>query len=505
ELLELMGMPVLRAEGEAEALCAQLDREGWVDACLTTDSDAFLHGAKCVIKCLRVDCKECIIECYRASDIDTGLRLKRKHLIALALLLGCDYNTHGVPGIGLKTAVHIVHLFQEEEILDKLRELGKGNQLLLSEMDNFRTDYVESDHDAGMPVKKRPHCSHCGHPGNKVNHLKLGCDVCKDLYKEEKCVQKSRGWKCECASCMQEQRRKEQNKCLQWKTRLFNKICATDGFPNEEIVNMFIGHKTSALDLQKFVKSLSWHAPQMDFLEDFLGHHLYWHRPYTRWKILPLCSVLVLRRMAADKAEVNAPDKSWLLYNRYTPHSIERVKVRYSQSFYVLKWKHVKAESANDDWLCLKSKVFQLQKRKAKICNFQIGCDEDFHAVEVDTIKGGLFISTDEDMELVRSACPKLVENFEYEKTIKKRNGAISKPSQGREASTRKQRNITSYFKATKGLATSKARVIMLTVGNNQDGNTRANLNLRVPLEKPVESINAPLPFLNDPVSQVEA
>lgn len=46
-------MPILRANGEAEALCAQLNYEGHVDACITADSDAFLFGAKCVIKCFR--------------------------------------------------------------------------------------------------------------------------------------------------------------------------------------------------------------------------------------------------------------------------------------------------------------------------------------------------------------------------------------------------------------------------------------------------------------------
>lgn len=45
-------MPVLEAKGEAEALCAQLNYEGHVDACITADSDAFLFGANCVIKCI---------------------------------------------------------------------------------------------------------------------------------------------------------------------------------------------------------------------------------------------------------------------------------------------------------------------------------------------------------------------------------------------------------------------------------------------------------------------
>lgn len=46
----MLGIPVLKAKGEAEALCAQLNSEGYVDACITSDSDAFLFGAKCVIK-----------------------------------------------------------------------------------------------------------------------------------------------------------------------------------------------------------------------------------------------------------------------------------------------------------------------------------------------------------------------------------------------------------------------------------------------------------------------
>ncbi|KAL9359884.1 hypothetical protein Peur_048007 [Populus x canadensis] len=39
-----------KATGEAEALCAQLNAKGHVDACITADSDAFLFGAKFVIK-----------------------------------------------------------------------------------------------------------------------------------------------------------------------------------------------------------------------------------------------------------------------------------------------------------------------------------------------------------------------------------------------------------------------------------------------------------------------
>ncbi|KAG5553199.1 hypothetical protein RHGRI_011159 [Rhododendron griersonianum] len=49
ELLELLGMPILKAKGEAEGFCAQLNGEGQVDASIIANSDAFLFGAHCDI------------------------------------------------------------------------------------------------------------------------------------------------------------------------------------------------------------------------------------------------------------------------------------------------------------------------------------------------------------------------------------------------------------------------------------------------------------------------
>eukprot|EP01018_Ginkgo_biloba_P029984 Gb_34037 [translate_table: standard] len=138
-------MLILKVKSEVEELSAWLDREGLMDTCITTDYDAFLHGAKCVIKCLQEDCKEPIIECYRASNIDTILKLKRKHLISMVLLVGYDYNTHGILGIRLNNDMRIIHLFNEDEILIWLHELGEGNASLLSDMDTSRADKSDDD------------------------------------------------------------------------------------------------------------------------------------------------------------------------------------------------------------------------------------------------------------------------------------------------------------------------------------------------------------------------
>ena len=45
-----MGLCVVHAKSEAEALCARLDAAGIVDGCLTTDGDAFVHGARRVYR-----------------------------------------------------------------------------------------------------------------------------------------------------------------------------------------------------------------------------------------------------------------------------------------------------------------------------------------------------------------------------------------------------------------------------------------------------------------------
>lgn len=53
------------------------------------------------------------------SDIEAGLGLKRKHLIAISLLVGNDHNLSGVQGIGLDTALRFVQAFTEDEILNR--------------------------------------------------------------------------------------------------------------------------------------------------------------------------------------------------------------------------------------------------------------------------------------------------------------------------------------------------------------------------------------------------
>lgn len=58
-------------------------------------------------------------ECYNMSDIEAGLGLKRKHLIAISLLVGNDHDLSGVQGIGIDSALRFVQAFGEDDILNR--------------------------------------------------------------------------------------------------------------------------------------------------------------------------------------------------------------------------------------------------------------------------------------------------------------------------------------------------------------------------------------------------
>lgn len=50
----MQGLPVFYAPGEAEAVCAALNRAGCVDAAASSDSDTLLYGAETLLHTLKL-------------------------------------------------------------------------------------------------------------------------------------------------------------------------------------------------------------------------------------------------------------------------------------------------------------------------------------------------------------------------------------------------------------------------------------------------------------------
>ncbi|KAF8701157.1 hypothetical protein HU200_033819 [Digitaria exilis] len=480
ELLEYLGMPVLWAKGEAEALCAQLNNEGHVDACITADSDAFLFGAKTVIKVLKSNCKE-PFECYNIADIEAGLGLKRKQMVAMALLIGSDHDLQGVPGFGLETALRFVKLFDEDEILEKLHEIGRGVYPFPEGFDSPHIDDLPSS-----STKRSPHCSHCGHPGSKKNHSKVGCNYCL-VDALENCVEKPAGFKCECPSCDKAREIKEQKKHENWQIKVCKRIAAETNFPNEEIIKLYLGDNN--LDKEKGVPLLIWNKPDVEALVDFLTYSQNWEPSYIRQTMLPMLSTIYLREVASS------PSTPLLLYDQYEFDSIQRIKIRYGHPYYLVKWRRGTA-SINSN-MSGKKPVTEEETSSGGIVVLDED-DEEVDAVVCESAElldepdipqvlsddGCCFLLTDEDIQLVSAAFPKETARFQEEQRLKEAksrsrkskssaNSSLETPNGPRPSGV--QLSIKDFYRLKKGLNIESDRKPVREGQAAKDGSRKAS------------------------------
>ncbi|XP_060218743.1 flap endonuclease GEN-like 1 isoform X2 [Lycium barbarum] len=434
ELLELLGVPVLKAKGEAEALCAQLNREGQVDACITSDSDALLFGANCVIKNMQPNSNE-PFECYHMSDIESGLGLRRNQLIAISLLVGNDHNLTGVPGIGLETAYRFVKSVSDDEILYRLREIGGGDLQVFQCDVNLESSSVPSSDESPRKTKAR-HCSLCGHPGSKKAHLKFACQYCSSTANEG-CIQKPLGFKCNCSSCDLDNKEKEQKRNENWKIKVCKMIASEQNFPNNEITEMYL-NKQQQYDGDYH---LSWGSPKMDMLVDYLAYYQHWEPSYIRQRMLPMLSTIFLR-------DVTSNSKDQLLCGQFEFDSIQRVKTRFGHQLYVINWKKPTRETSNE--ICIPSEGHDMEQELG-IADESTDLLDEPDALQIH-IDGCSFLSTEEDMVLVQNAFPEKVSQFLRNKELKESKSRRKRPGKTENSESPKgvQLSITNFYRSSK-------------------------------------------------------
>ncbi len=116
QLLEAMGIPVVQAESEGEALCSLMVREGDAYAVATQDYDSLLFGATRLVRNLSItgrrkrgsgyiDVKPEMIVLRELLD---KLGITQDQLILLGIVIGTDFNPGGIPGYGPKKALELV-------------------------------------------------------------------------------------------------------------------------------------------------------------------------------------------------------------------------------------------------------------------------------------------------------------------------------------------------------------------------------------------------------------
>ncbi|XP_038890874.1 LOW QUALITY PROTEIN: single-strand DNA endonuclease 1 [Benincasa hispida] len=117
-----LGIPCLDGLEEAEAQCALLNSELLCDGCFTSDSDAFLFGARTVYRDICLGDNGHVL-CYEMDDIERHLGFGRNSMITLALLLGSDYS-QGVYGMGRESSCQIVKAVGDSAVLQKIASEG---------------------------------------------------------------------------------------------------------------------------------------------------------------------------------------------------------------------------------------------------------------------------------------------------------------------------------------------------------------------------------------------
>jgi hypothetical protein len=197
-MLKLLGVIVVRAQAEGEALCALLNQRGIVDGVISNDGDCLLFGAKVLYtkfsvenldhsNVIRYDANEIrvVVDDDDANEYDeTGVKSKngqdivemsRNDLIAFAILTGSDLAGNGLSKVGCRKAIRFIRKCQ----IDNPLKLDGNSSPAIEQLLSWEQTATSSS--IGNIEEKNtsgPQCSCCGHLGTKKDHKKYGCKSC---------------------------------------------------------------------------------------------------------------------------------------------------------------------------------------------------------------------------------------------------------------------------------------------------------------------------------------
>jgi len=112
ELLTSFCIPYYVAEGEAEALCAFLYKNGKVNGVITEDSDILAYGVEIYLSSLNISTGEC--ECVFLSEVLENFEMNPIEFLDFCIMCGTDYNKN-IPMIGTKKSYDIIRKYKTIE------------------------------------------------------------------------------------------------------------------------------------------------------------------------------------------------------------------------------------------------------------------------------------------------------------------------------------------------------------------------------------------------------
>ena len=117
KLFDIMGVPYIISNGEAECLCAVLCKNGIVDGCISDDTDILANGGTKFIRNFNASTNY-IME-YSLDVILSKLDVSYDQFLDICIMCGCDY-TGKIHGIGPINAYKFVKKFNSLENVVKI-------------------------------------------------------------------------------------------------------------------------------------------------------------------------------------------------------------------------------------------------------------------------------------------------------------------------------------------------------------------------------------------------
>ncbi len=117
-LLNLMGIPWIKAPSEGEAQAAHMAQLGDADYCASQDYDTLLFGAPKLVRNVTVSGRrklpskniyvEVVPELIVLKDVLRECKISYEQLVDVGILIGTDFNPDGIKGLGPKTALKLI-------------------------------------------------------------------------------------------------------------------------------------------------------------------------------------------------------------------------------------------------------------------------------------------------------------------------------------------------------------------------------------------------------------
>ncbi|XP_049547513.1 flap endonuclease GEN [Anopheles darlingi] len=295
ELLSAMGLVCVQAPGEAEALCAYLNRDALIDGVISQDSDCFAYGAVRVFRNFCASQNGGSVDVYDLERANSaGLRLGQEKIVAMALLSGCDYCPAGVAGVGREMVTRLLNCYDNQTILQRIRS-WRNTAHRLTELE--------------VKVDDKNVCPDCGHIGKLMQHRKAGCLDCH------------RSIGCD------ESKWKQQRANVKAELEIKRKALKDPDFPHEPIIEEFMTRpcELPALDLQ-------WKQPNLVKFIRSMSSYLQWNELYCFQKLLPLFT----RWQIQSAQNSSSPTQSNIFL---TPDYIKKKRSPKGIASYEIVWK----------------------------------------------------------------------------------------------------------------------------------------------------------------------